>query len=198
VIPKPIETFPVGDTTVEIHQDPFPDDPRSWDNLGTMVCGHRRYTLGDEHHYDLEVLCSWEAVEAAILRDHPGCIILPLYLFDHSGITISTDPERFRALDSAGWDWGQVGLIFVPRENVLKEWSAKRLTRTLRERAEAILRHEVETYDDYLTGRVGGFVVKDAEGNQLDCCWGMFGGIDYVRDQARQAAEAFSTPALAL
>ena len=27
------------------------DDPRSWDNIGTMVCFHSRYNLGDKHYY---------------------------------------------------------------------------------------------------------------------------------------------------
>ena len=30
-----------------IEQDQFPEDPRSWDNLGTMLCCHREYQLGD-------------------------------------------------------------------------------------------------------------------------------------------------------
>lgn len=30
-----------------IEQDQFPEDPRSWDNLGTMLCCHRDYQLGD-------------------------------------------------------------------------------------------------------------------------------------------------------
>lgn len=30
-----------------IEQDQFSDDPRSWDNLGTMLCCNRNYQLGD-------------------------------------------------------------------------------------------------------------------------------------------------------
>ena len=33
---------------LSIYFDSCPTNPREWDNLGTMVCGHRRYDLGDE------------------------------------------------------------------------------------------------------------------------------------------------------
>lgn len=32
----------------QLFPDPDPMSPRDWDNLGTMVCWHRRYDLGDE------------------------------------------------------------------------------------------------------------------------------------------------------
>lgn len=47
-----IETFEVGNLTVQIHQDQDPESPREWDNLGTMVCWHRRYNLGDVQRTD--------------------------------------------------------------------------------------------------------------------------------------------------
>ena len=35
--------------TIDVHQDPEPESPRDWCNLGTMVCDHRRYKLGDDN-----------------------------------------------------------------------------------------------------------------------------------------------------
>ena len=37
------------------------------------------------------------------------------------------------------------------------------------------LEGEVETYDDYLTGNVCGFVVEDDDGEHVDSCWGFYG-----------------------
>jgi hypothetical protein len=37
---------------LEIAHDTDPESPREWDNLGTMVCWHNRYKLGDEHDYE--------------------------------------------------------------------------------------------------------------------------------------------------
>ena len=33
------------------HDDFFPDPRREDENFGTMICFHRRYSLGDEHGY---------------------------------------------------------------------------------------------------------------------------------------------------
>ncbi len=39
--------------TLSVVPDDDPVSPREdRDNFGTIVCFHRRYTLGDEHHYD--------------------------------------------------------------------------------------------------------------------------------------------------
>ncbi len=40
---------------VRIIQDSDPMSPREWDNVGKMVCWHRRYNLGDEQpSYDAQ------------------------------------------------------------------------------------------------------------------------------------------------
>src|SRR6187402_3409459 len=41
----------IGEFTLEIISDDDPMSPREWDNIGTMVCFHKRYTLGDKHDY---------------------------------------------------------------------------------------------------------------------------------------------------
>ena len=35
-----------------VKRENYPDNPRNWDNIGTMVCFHSRYDLGDKHYYD--------------------------------------------------------------------------------------------------------------------------------------------------
>lgn len=34
--------------TINVYYDETPEDPRTWDNVATFVCEHRRYNLGDE------------------------------------------------------------------------------------------------------------------------------------------------------
>lgn len=36
---------------LRIVQDVDTESPREWDNLGTMICWHSRYNLGDDHNY---------------------------------------------------------------------------------------------------------------------------------------------------
>jgi hypothetical protein len=50
------------------------------------------------------------------------------------------------------------------------------------------MRSEVETYDQYLTGHVFGYIVENGEGEQLDSCWGYFGEAHCVEEGRAVAA----------
>lgn len=189
-----------------IFHDDDAQSPREWDNLGTMVCWHRRYCLGDEHYFtskdeflfslleetvgdtdraericeniknsiDREVYRSYGAYSEAVddkLLDiiKQKFIILPLYLYDHSGITMNTSGFN------CPWDSGQVGWIYISKEKVRQEYGVKRITKKIRDRVIAALKAEVETYSQWLEGNVFGFVLKNAEGNEVDSCWGFYG-----------------------
>jgi hypothetical protein len=102
-------------------------------------------------------------------------IYLPLNLFDHSGITMSTGSF------SCPWDSGQVGWIFCTGATAIKEWGKTRLTKKAVESARRYLEAEVETYDQYLTGQIYGFTIYEhvegyslEDGEQIDSCWGFF------------------------
>jgi hypothetical protein len=112
--------------------------------------------------------------------------LLPLYLMDHSGISISTSSAMFRACDSAGWDWGQVGFIYMTKEKARSEWTGTE--QEIAEKAEACMRQEVETYNQYLTGDVYYYLIEDEEGTMHDSCGGMY-GFDYTVKEAKEIAE---------
>jgi hypothetical protein len=99
--------------TIEIVQDMDPIDPRENDNLGTMLCYHRRYDLGDSK--DRKEY--WPNPEdAKALAEREDVVWLPLYMYDHSGITISTAPF------SCPWDSGQLGIIFITKDDAVAEF----------------------------------------------------------------------------
>ena len=155
--------------TLKIMQDTYAMSPREWDNIGQMVCFHKRYTLGDEHSYDSDDYNSWDEFEKALHKEHDIAVILPLYLYDHSGITMKTTGF------SCGWDSGQVGFIFVTKDKVRKEYNVKRISKSLLDKVESLLKSEVYTYDQYLTGDTYWFELVDENGNTLDSCGGFFG-----------------------
>lgn len=192
---------------LEIHSDDSPFSPRDDDNLGTMVCWHGRYNLGDKHdfsdpeafyrslaedyvntpegqvvidrfirfnfdHLKLHKCNSGdgtytivvnedgdglrgdnpyvgnyfdsesEAIEfleeekeelrdnaldemnMELLRDifRPFVVMLPLNLYDHGGITMSTGSF------SCSWDSGKVGWIYATKERFIKETGYDELT----------------------------------------------------------------------
>lgn len=85
--------------TVEIFPDIEPINPRKdCDNFGIMVCSHRRYNLSDNEDFDTSEFNSWDEVEAYLIRDMGAVVILPLWLYDHGGISISTQPFYGRAV----------------------------------------------------------------------------------------------------
>ena len=170
---------------IKLVHDHDAESPREWDNLGSMVCAHRRYRLGDENGAAkaLEVIYKHLSdkqlgqidfnanhipdVERA-LEMTGQAIMLPLYLYDHSGITMKTSPFSCR------WDSGKVGFIFVSKDKARSELGWKHLTKPRIEKLETYLDGEVESYDQYLTGNVWGYqVIEDDE--VVDSCWGFFG-----------------------
>lgn len=148
---------------IRIVHDDLPMDPRSeWDNFGTMVCFHRRYSLGDEHDFS-------DVEEFEEFIEKMDGVQLPIYMYDHSGVTIRTYPFSCR------WDSGQLGRIFATKDDIRREFGIKRVTKKHLERAEKILESEVRLYDQYVSGEVYSIIVHDPEGGVLDSLGGLFG-----------------------
>jgi hypothetical protein len=207
---------------IRIENDNNAESPREWCNLGTMMCWHGQYGLGDEQpsqtpHEKMASLVEefegdfnerlerrrdrifsyttkesiresdeyeQEQMELAFDKYY---ISLPLYLYDHSGITMNTTGFSCR------WDSGQVGFIYVSRSKVREEYGWNRITKAREQQILKYLEGEVETYDQFIRGDVYGFIVEerpeavfDDEGTKVhfdedelweetDSCWGFFG-----------------------
>lgn len=157
--------------TLKIYMDDDPLNPRTeWDNMGHMVCFHKRYSLGDEGHgINENDFSSWNELETHLIKEEKAVVILPMYMYDHSGITVRTHSFSDR------WDSGQIGFIYATRKDILDNWGKKRLSKELRQKAHNLLEAEVKEYDDYLTGNVYGYVLEDESGTELWSCWGYAG-----------------------
>jgi len=116
------------------------------DNFTKMVCFHGKYNLGDKHDYKQSDYESWDELKSAIKKDG-GIFIAPLYLYDHSGITIKIGDFYGCGLPQghAHFDSGQVGFIYTTKDK-LKEFG---ITKS---RAKKAIEGDVETYDMYLRG----------------------------------------------
>jgi hypothetical protein len=151
-----IETIEYKNYNIELCYDTYPDDPRkAWDNLGTMAFYHKRYNLGDEHRFDdPEALLEW-------IEDNKDDIYyLPVYMYEHGNITISTSPFSCR------WDSGQVGFIYITKEKA----EAESITKPYE-----ALEAETKEYDYYLRGDTYGVRILDSEGEMLDSQYGYLG-----------------------
>jgi hypothetical protein len=170
---------------IEIEQDTEPMSPRDWDNLGTMVLMHKRYNLPNETDYKSEHFCSWDELYEQIEADNKNAIILPVRMYDHSGIALSTSYEY---PFNCQWDSGQVGFIFVPLETVRKEYGVKRVTKALRQKMATYLQGEVRVYSEYVSGDVWGYRIYK-NGEEVDSCWGFFG--DGAESAAKEVIDSY-------
>lgn len=165
--------------TVKIETDRSPGNPRTeHDNIGIMFCKHGRYTMGDKDTEDPRTTKKAIAVRR------------PIYIYDHSGLTISHSPF------SCQWDSGQLGEHYILKSTADKEFGKGKWTE---EQLYKILEYELETYDHFLRGNVWGFVVKDENGDTTESCWGFYGDkledtgiLDHLtNDLHEQAKEAW-------
>lgn len=151
--------------------NPFED----WDTLGTLVTWHRDYDFGGENGREEY----GEPSDFEAMAKKENLAYLPLYIYDHSGITIKTTPF------SCPWDSGQIGFVYVKQEKWDDEYKDVEGTREeLEEKTLKNLRCEVEALDQYLTGDVWGVVIEkkivckecgDVTAEDIDSCWGFFG-----------------------
>lgn len=160
--------------TIKIVSDFNPDNPRNWDNLGTIICvNHRRYSLGDEQTDYIP-----ERLENERLA-----VLLPIYMYEHSGIALSTGNQYpFNDL----FDSGCIGVIFVNRETVLKEYGWKKITPERKAKLVKYLQSEIEVYSSYLNGDVYGYQIENEEGEELDSCYGFYGWDDVMQEAKSQ------------
>lgn len=145
--------------TLKILHDEDTASPRENDNLGTLACWHRRYTLGDVQPKgqpaDYE-----DALEA-------NSLVVPVYLYDHSGLALSTKDFGDQ------WDSGQVGFYHVTPAQIVEAYGED--TEANRNTALEAIQSEIAVYSDYINGNCWGYQVENAEGEVVDSCWGFIG-----------------------
>jgi hypothetical protein len=170
--------------TLEVIRDDYPESPRNWDNLCTMVCWHRDYDLGDKHnfhdpdelmqHLYLDVTgkhwCDdhesdkWKDVYREL--EKTGLVLIKtINAYEHSGITVSTSnsyPYNDR------WDAYCVGFIYVTKKTIFEEYSDV-TEENWKERADECLEGEMKTYDQFLTGDVYGYRLTKKVNKQDKC-----------------------------
>jgi hypothetical protein len=132
-------------------------------------------------------------------------VVMPLFMLDHSGITIRTganiidhtDPDDVRQAtrssnrfvsDGAGWDTSFIGFVFdskATREHCgCEDWDAKRI--------EESIDSEINEYDSLLRGEVYYWTVETKDGDVLETICGYIGdaGEKAAMDDAKESADA--------
>jgi hypothetical protein len=169
----------IGDEILEVFPENDPESPREWDNLGKIEMYHRQYAFPHEGGFKDDQ----EGLEA-LLKSDDIAVVLPIYMYEHSGITIRTFSFNDR------WDSGQVGYIYATKEDVREAFNVKRISKKTLSRVEKNLISEIETYYKYLRGDIVGFTLSkisvcdhgDEHKDEIDSCWGFYDRDD-IMDQ---------------
>ena len=184
------ETYKHAGCTIHLYQDDDPMSPREWTNLGVMACYHPHYNLGDEGEDPRDVMqeledrgldATWTNIVDHLKETRGATVVLPLAIYDHSGITMFAGKKGDYPFDGAGWDTSNVGFIFDTTET-------REECGTPLELVEEVLRGEVSEYDQYLRGNVCGYLVEGRRGGMVDSCWGFY-DVDDAKSEAEAAAE---------
>jgi hypothetical protein len=138
---------------IVVRTDTWPRSPREdYAPPDVMFCQHRRYQLGDE-----------DANDPRELDPATIAIRIPLYLYDHSGITISHAPF------SCPWDSGQVGEHYMLHSKVDEEFNGDL------ERARRFMDGQLKTYDYYLRGECWQWTTLDDADEEIETMAGYYG-----------------------
>ena len=189
---KPLESIKLdnGDV-IEIFQDEINESPREWDNLGHIINFHDRYNLGDENTSKSKMeremtpddaseyitIEGWQDVERYLIEQRGAINVLPLMVYEHSGITmyVGTTGDR--------WDSSRIGYIYTTKELIERQGVDEA-------NVDSILRREVETMDKYLRGEVYEYQIVryvkcdhgDTHREFLDGCGGYYSVEDAMKD----------------
>jgi hypothetical protein len=166
----PAEQFKHNGYTVKIIQDRDAESPdKDGDNGLFIVTTRNRYFQVLHNDWDAKTLMEHK-------DDCKGYWIFPLRAYIHSGVALS--------LGSGGqfsdpWDSGQIGFVFASKA----EWKYE--TRDTKRCASAFKAAQalVETWNQYLSGDVYGFVIEQPNGDDVDSCWGVY-GLEYCKSEA--------------
>lgn len=134
---------------VKVTIDEDAQDPRDWGDGTYMYCFHRRYNLGDSgvnKKIDANSCGTWSEIKTELENCYDIVCILPVSLYDHSGISMSTGVSH-------GWDSGQVGFIFITKQQAEREFGfVGKITKPQMLKLQTILESSVKVYNQYLEG----------------------------------------------
>lgn len=165
------------------------ENPREeWDNAGTIFSHSPRVFASDKNAECLKVnvggrdgdgrfYCDYEPLERnvkGIINTNMGrAYVLPIYMYSHSGERISTIPFGDR------WDSGLVGYIYMTEQKAKEEQLTRKDGKINWKAVKARLESEIETFDQYISGEVYGFISHNIKNGIIeedeDSCYGFFG-----------------------
>lgn len=116
-----------------------------------------------------------------LIEDTGEVVILPISVYEHSGITIWLG-SKWGHLD-ASWDCSSIGFAYVEKSTAEKEGMldpGDAFEHNWKKWAECMMKSEMDVYNQFVTGEVYGYMIEDENGDEgshpdLCGCWDFFG-----------------------
>jgi hypothetical protein len=157
------ETIEYKGHTVRLRPDQDAESPREcFGRFTTFAFFHKRYSLGDKVPIKSEDYSGWTEMEADIRRRYKPRYITPVYMYDHSGLVLSTTPF------SCPWDSGQVGFMWITDPDIPQD------------KLSGVVEGEIQELNQWLSGDVWTIDIDDGK----ECLGGIF-GYDYAVEVAK-------------
>jgi hypothetical protein len=142
---------------IKIFQYADVDSPEFWGDESLFLTGHHR-----NFHVKREGFMFTQKIPYVIKKAYH---VFPLHAYIHSGVALSLNNGGYPFNDR--WDAGQVGYVL-----------AKKSEFRGRKKGEVAATALVETWNDYLSGNIYGFVIEELTEEHVDSCWGFYGDYD--------------------
>lgn len=170
--------YRLDDWEIEIENDSDSDNPRNWCNLGEFCVSNYSKYLDNESGIEIESESDFKALE----KTH---IILPVSVYDHSGVSIYIGSPCDR------WDSGQIGWYIASKEEIKRQFKVKRISPKLKSRVIEYLENEVETFNKWVNNEVYKFTLYH-NGEEEDSCGGFYNIEDIYEYLPSEYTSAFS------
>jgi len=184
-----IQKINYKDHTIEISYDDYFESPRCWDQNSTMLIFHREYDFGDKNELGIDKndFNDWDEMEEFLQKEMNIVVILPIYMMEHSGISIQTTPF------SCSWDSGRVGFIYITRDQMKDAYGYKLLNARREKEIIRYLTNEVKLMNNYVTGDVYAYCIRNEDDEVLDSCSGFYGDdcIPEIIDECKRIIDTY-------
>lgn len=165
---------------LEISHCDYTDSPREWSNLGYFITCDRNYNSPDKNER-LESIVKMYGEQAESCEEHMDLIkkdinaygeekvlaIYPINKYEHSGVSYSLGR-------ASGFDYSNNGFYIITDKS-------QKETGTPKDKFEAVIKDELNTYNKYANGEVLQFCLYDDKGEVADSCGGFY-DIEDIRE----------------
>jgi len=159
---------------INIYQDEndFNDTPGDWGNNDCFLVHYHRDCWIENKQVEEDDIAQWYRGNKSLEKKW---WVFPVAAYIHSGVVLSLGSGRH--FPDYNWDVSHVGALLVERKRGLRETKAHKWAEGL-----------IETWNDYLSGNIYGYMIEDYKGNEEGGIWGFYG--DYEKSGLIDEAKA--------